>query len=363
MSAERAEILVIGAGPAGALAARECARGGADVLLVDRAVFPREKVCGACVNLHAAAVLTEVGLGHLLSGSKGIPLRRLRLAARGRCAVVDLPGGYALSREEFDAALVRAAREAGAEFRDGVRAVDLGLDGDARGVRVGDREVRAKVVIDARGLLAAGPPRAGSRVGAGVVLPSALAAYAAGTIHMACGPEGYVGLVVVSGGRLNVAAAFDAGAVRDAGGAGPLASRIVAEAGLPAVPGLDSARWRGTPALTRRAVDLAGTRRFRVGDAAAFVEPFTGQGIAWALAGGAAVAGLALTGARDWGENLVERWAGTWTAVVGRRQRECAALSRLLRRPRLTTALVSLVGRMPALAGPVVRSINRRGAA
>jgi len=180
---------------------------------------------------------------------------------------------------------------------------------------------------------------------------------------MACGRSGYVGLVVVSGGRLEIAAAFDAAAVRDAGGAGPLAARVVAAAGLPAVPGVAAARWRGTPPLTRRAGELAGSRWFRVGDSAAFVEPFTGQGMAWALAGGAAVANLALTAARDWGDDLPRRWAETWASVVGRRQRECAALAKLLRRPRLTTALVSLVGYLPALAGPIVRSINRRGAA
>ena len=284
------------------------------------------------MNLHAAAVLAAAGRPDLLPGSAAIPLTRLRVGARGRSALVDLPGGWAISRDEFDAALVEAARARGAEFRDGTRATDLGLDGAARRVRVGENEVRAAVVIDARGLAASGPPRAGSRIGAGVILGSSPAGYGPGTIHMACGREGYVGLVVVSRGRLEVAAAFDALAVREAGGAGPLADRVVAAAGLPAVPGLAAARWRGTPPLTRRAGKLAGPRWFRVGDSAAFVEPFTGQGMAW-------------------------------SAVVGRRQRECAALASLLRRPRLTTALVSLVGCVPALAGPVVRSINRKGAA
>jgi flavin-dependent dehydrogenase len=363
MSAERVEVLVIGAGPAGAMAALACARSGADVLLVERAEWPRAKVCGGCVNLHAAAVLAAAGLPDLLPGSAAIPLTRLRVGARGRSARVDLPGGWAISRDEFDGALVAAARARGAEFRCGTRATDLGLDGAARRVRVGEREVRAAVVIDARGLAASGPPRAGSRIGAGVILESSPAGYGPGTIHMACDREGYVGLVVVSRGRLEVAAAFDALAVRDAGGAGPLAARVVAAAGLPAVPGLAAARWRGTPPLTRRAGELAGPRWFRVGDSAAFVEPFTGQGMAWALAGGAAVTDVALTAARRWNDDLPRKWAETWSAVVGRRQRECAALASLLRRPRLTTALVSLVGRVPALAGPVVRSINRKGAA
>jgi flavin-dependent dehydrogenase len=333
------------------------------VLLVDRAAFPRDKVCGGCVNLHASAVLSAAGLGDLLPRSSGLPLRRMRIAARGRTARVDLPGGTAIDRREFDAALAAAARDAGAGFRDGIPARDLGPDGDARRVRVGNEEVRARVVIDARGLSASGPARPGSRIGAGVILGDAPASYEPGTIHMACGPSGYVGLVVVSGRRLEIAAAFDADAVRDAGGPGTLAARTVEAAGLPEVPGMATAAWRGSPPLTRRAGALAEERWFRVGDAAAFVEPFTGQGMAWALAGGAAVAEVALTAARTGGENPARRWTRTWQAVVGRRQRECATLARLLRRPRLTTALVGLVGRLPALAGPVVRSINRKGAA
>ena len=66
------DCVVIGAGPAGALAAREVARRGASVLLLDRAAFPRYKVCGCCLNPRSLGVLDRVGLGHLVGQLGGV---------------------------------------------------------------------------------------------------------------------------------------------------------------------------------------------------------------------------------------------------------------------------------------------------
>src|SRR5205809_3229 len=92
------DALVVGAGPAGALAARQLARQGLAVLLVDRAVFPRWKVCGACLNGWALRTLAAAGLDRLVPAHGGIPLTGLQLAAWGRPALVPLAGPAALSR-------------------------------------------------------------------------------------------------------------------------------------------------------------------------------------------------------------------------------------------------------------------------
>ena len=92
---------VVGAGPAGAMAARELARRGAAVLLVDRARFPRYKVCGGCLNPRAVRVLQRAGLGELVGRLGAVPLTTLRLAARGAHADIPLPPGAGLSREGF----------------------------------------------------------------------------------------------------------------------------------------------------------------------------------------------------------------------------------------------------------------------
>ena len=114
------DALVIGAGPAGALAARQLAAVGLRTLLVDRKTFPRSKVCGGCPR--AVATLQAAGLNGLLSAHGAAPIERFVLRSEGREVSLQLSGGAALSREVFDAALVRAAIAAGAHFLPETRA-------------------------------------------------------------------------------------------------------------------------------------------------------------------------------------------------------------------------------------------------
>src|ERR1700692_3155008 len=102
------DVIVVGAGPAGSVAARELARHGAAVLLVDKARFPRPKVCGGCLNPQALSTLSAVGLGGLGERRGAVPLSRLELAVSGLRARLS-SSGQALSRAVFDAALVEAA--------------------------------------------------------------------------------------------------------------------------------------------------------------------------------------------------------------------------------------------------------------
>src|SRR5260221_4741199 len=99
------DAVVIGAGPAGAVAARELACRGVGVLLVDRGSFPRWKVCGACLNGAALATLEAGGLGQQVRQLGAIPLSRMRMAVSGQSVEVPLAGHVALSRQAFDAAL------------------------------------------------------------------------------------------------------------------------------------------------------------------------------------------------------------------------------------------------------------------
>src|SRR5262245_43587218 len=110
------DAIVVGAGPAGALAARQLALAGVGVLLVDRASFPRWKVCGCCLSVAALETLRSVGLGGLVKRCGGVPLARVCLGVAGRSALLQLPGGRSLSREAFDAALVESALSAGVSF-------------------------------------------------------------------------------------------------------------------------------------------------------------------------------------------------------------------------------------------------------
>ncbi len=366
------QAVVIGAGPAGALAARELARRGVGVLLVDKTAFPRWKVCGCCINLRALNVLELAGLDRLGDRLGGIPLEQFHLAGWGRRAVARLPGGVAVSREAFDAALVRSAIDAGAQFLPGVQALAGPPLPHARIVRLRqaeqEHEIEARVILGAAGLGArlsvgqreleatAGP---GSRIGAGVIVERAPAFYSSGVIYMACARGGYVGLVRLEDGRLDLAAAFDADFVRTQGGPGLAAAEVLREADFPPIADLAEQPWRGTPPLTRRAVSVASERLFLLGDAAGYIEPFTGEGIAWALASGAAVAPLAASGVHAWERSLERHWQAVHRRLVVRRQRVCRVVAAALRHPFLTRALIGVLAWTPVLAAPLIRYLNR----
>jgi flavin-dependent dehydrogenase len=372
------DAVVVGAGPAGAMAAHELARRGCGVLLVDRAAFPRWKVCGCCLNGHALATLRAAGLGELTARGGAVPLESIRLAAAGYRACVPLSGGVSLSRETFDAALVSAAIQAGAAFlprthaslpNAGARSPDRAPPQRIVELRQGQtiKRIAARVALAADGLGGNLMSRAGvgevaiepgGRIGVGVVAADAPAFYSPGVIFMACGRSGYLGLVRLEDGRLDLAAAFDARWVRVCGGPGRAAVELLSEAGWPAVPGLLELSWRGTPALTRRARHLAAERLFLLGDAAGYIEPFTGEGMAWALAAGRAVAPLAARAASGWRPELAQAWSAIYHRLIARRQMLCRAISVVLRSPPLTRAMIYLLSRAPVLAAPVTRYLG-----
>jgi flavin-dependent dehydrogenase len=384
------DVVVVGAGPAGAMAAHELARRGYAVLLVDRAAFPRWKVCGCCLNGHALATLQAAGLGQLVARGGAVPLEGIRLATSGGAACLPLSGGVSLSRETFDAALVAAAIEAGAAFLPQTQAslplsaircplsasnkpyrmVELSsMLGGQRIAESGRRNVAARVVVVADGLggklvaragvseVAAAP---GARIGAGVVAAEGPEFYAPGMIYMACGRYGYLGLVRLEDGRLDLAAAFDPRWVRDCGGPGRAAGALLVEVGWPVVPRPAELGWRGTPALTRCARRLAAERLFLLGDAAGYIEPFTGEGMAWALASAQALAPLAARAVEQWHPTLARQWSETHRRLLGQRQLVCRLLAAVLRSPRLMRTLVRLLACAPALAAPVVRYLGER---
>jgi flavin-dependent dehydrogenase len=200
----------------------------------------------------------------------------------------------------------------------------------------------------------------GARIGAGVVAAEGPEFYAPGMIYMACGRYGYLGLVRLEDGRLDLAAAFDPHWVRDCGGPGRAASALLAEVAWPAVPRLAELGWRGTPALTRRARRLAAERLFLLGDAAGYIEPFTGEGMAWALASARMLAPLAARAVEHWHPMLARQWSEAHRRLIGRRQLVCRLLAAVLRSPRLTRSLVRLLACAPALAAPVVRYLGER---
>ena len=367
------DVIVIGAGVAGGLAAFDCARRGLRVLLVEKRSFPRWKVCGCCFNANAMAALTAAGLPDLFSDQGAVPLDHLRLGWRGRTMNLTMPGGWALSRERFDQALVNAAEAAGATVRFQTGAVLEEISASGRMVRLRPaggapvERIQARVVLVAAGLqhqvLASSHPASsnstpGSRLGAGCLISDDEGLFEYGAIHMAIGRSGYVGLVRREDGALNLAAAFDRTVVRSFGGVTHAAELVLSQAGFPMPYSLKTSRWQLTPSLTRRADVFSGDRFLLLGDATGYVEPFTGEGMAWALAAGAAVAPFVQEAQGEWTTELGQRWQRRVETLTISRQRLCRLLSKLLRHPLATHALFRLGSQWPVVPQRIISRLN-----
>jgi flavin-dependent dehydrogenase len=365
------DVAVIGAGPAGSVAASVAARQGASVLLIEKEKFPRSKVCGCCVNRSAAAMLTHLGL---IPEKPSPVLMEFRLLADSREARIELPpGGFAVSRARLDALLAEQAVQCGASFIQGCSAIVAECHHDGRWIELHQdskcARVKARIVIGAAGLtgvrFADGrelPYKNSrfSRIGAGVILPYSGDAEIVppSVIAMNCAREGYAGMVRLEDGSFNIAAAIAPGFVRHSGGIGHAVEKILKSAGFVNAPELHSLSWRGTPPLTRRPVYSCAERVIVVGDAAGYVEPFTGEGIAWAIEQGAAAGELAARAALTNFEGIEAEWEKLAKQFAERR-RTCKFLASMLRLPSFTRGVVRALDGAPYLARPILARLNR----
>jgi menaquinone-9 beta-reductase len=156
------DVIVVGAGPGGATAAMLLAQKGYDVLLVDRASFPRDKVCGDAIPGRALDLLASLGMREKLVAADFYPLTMLRLVSpRGYVMDAPMRGGddafpsAVVPRMVFDVLLQAHTVEAGATFVQGQVQAPLLEEGRVTGVRarVGGevQELRSRVVIGADG--------------------------------------------------------------------------------------------------------------------------------------------------------------------------------------------------------------------
>lgn len=356
--------VVVGAGVAGALSALLLARAGLDVLLVEKACWPRAKVCGGCLNAAALRALARAGV----TIRAGRRYARMRLACRRRTAEFALPEGLAISRQRLDATLVEHAVRAGACFVPGVRASLAEPERHVRKVVLRQastsQTVSARVVLDCGGLASRLLPGIdwrvanGARIGVGACAAGVPDAYHAGTIHMACARHGYVGLVRVEDDHTDIAAALDPVWCGKVGGPAHAIGSLLAEAGLPRIDSLDDVHWRGTPRLTCKRQALGANRVLILGDASGYVEPFTGEGMAWAITNAQAVVPLVRAAVAHWDDAIVSNWSARHASILQSRQRVCRGVSKLLRHPRLLAMALPCMSTFPALTTPLSAWLN-----
>jgi flavin-dependent dehydrogenase len=356
------DVLVIGGGPAGAMAALASARQGHDTLLVDRVAHPRDKVCGCCLSPFGQQVLRAAGVSDVLDGSRTV--HSVRLSSGAMAVRVRREGTRVLSRSTLDAGVLRHAVNAGARLAWPFMAT-VRDDGQTilRGPG-GERMIRSRMRVAADGLRGgaladdtrfAWRVRHASRIGVGAILPAGAVDVADDEIRMEVDARGYVGLVRLPSGQVDVAAAIRPAAMRAHGGAAPLMTRLLGTMVRDA-SAIERAHWHGTPHLWRERRALQTGDVTVAGDAAGYVEPFTGEGMGWALATGFAAGEHAVAVIQ--GTASAHAWEARVRALVGDARARCGWTARVLRHPTLVRVALGAAACWPSLAARIATTMG-----
>jgi flavin-dependent dehydrogenase len=351
LTPRKADVVVVGGGPAGAATAWALARNGADVLILDRAHFPRPKACAEFLSPQARRILADMGAldAVIRSGAPDLEAMTIhavngqsfegRFDAARNCAG-QRNAALGVRRDVLDSILLDCARAAGARVAEGVAVTDLVRDANGRvtGVRAREGghvgEIAARIVVGADGLRSVVGRRLGLIRSARWPRRVGFAAHYTGIAEVGSVGEmyvtrnGYCGLANVGGGVTNVGLVmpvrFAAGAAGDAAGfmerwirdhtrlAPRFANATRVSTVLATGPFAVRARRAWAPGVAL------------VGDAAEFFDPFTGEGMFEALRGGEILgpylcAALASTSPRVMDEALAAyerarryQFAGAW---------------------------------------------------
>lgn len=377
MSTRRADVAIVGAGPAGAALAILLGDHGLDVVVLDRATLPRPKICGEYLSPEAARVLDRLGVLKALDAAGAAALAGMRITAPDGTSVTGRyrPLGdfrpyrqhaMGVARETLDGVLAERLRGLPVDLREERRVGDVLVeDGQVVGVRAEDRaretlEVRARVVVGADGRSSIVAERLGCRH-PHALQRLALVTYVRGVPdcrelgEIFVDPPDYAILNPLAPDRVNLAV------VVPLAHAAPWSRRLEA---------FMAARVRQLPHLARR---LAGAERVApvralgplahrvtppraggvllVGDAAGFYDPFTGEGVFTALRS-AELAAETIVGALRAGD--------VSAAALGAYER--ARRAAFDGKARLTRALQAVISHR-RLATWVCRALARRPAA
>ena len=279
------EVTIVGGGPAGSSCAAFCVLAGLRTLVLERETFPREKVCGDCLNPSCWPVLERLDLAQQV---RNLPHSKLDavefIAIDGHKALVDLPTGdgceLSVKRSLFDDLLLNRARELGAHVREGTTVTALANSGNWEIETAIGESFSARTLIGADGrnstvarLRSLLPQSTRERVALQAHIP--LPRNFGRRVVLQFLPEGYSGQAPVNETELNLCLV----------GRPPTIPKLRQWAEHHFEIAAHQA-WRTITPLTRSSVPCAHSNLLFIGDAARVVEPFTGEGIYYALRSG-----------------------------------------------------------------------------
>ena len=371
------DILIIGAGPAGAIAGIALARRGHAVTIVEQDRFPRDKVCGECLSAVGIGVLRRLDLLNQLKRFDPVQLKRATLVTPdGSTLRIDLPTPMlGISRRVMDAELLQAARDAGASVLQPARVESLvaGVQGSRRDSSAGrpaagggapsvvvrnlESNERSTIesdcvfLADGKAALLGEKPQATGDLG---IKAHFLNVHADAEAIALLGVAGhYVGVAPIEGGRWNVAYSVPASRVRSFGGDLSALFAAIVDENQTLKSMFRNASLAGAwlaaplPRFAVRRVWPAGI--IPVGNAAAALEPIGGEGMGLAMRS-AELAAAAVSRGVD-RSHLLDQYTGLWRT----RRLACRATAVLLSRPRVASTLL----RVARGAGPFVRAVTR----
>jgi geranylgeranyl reductase family protein len=288
------DVIIVGAAPAGSLAALVLARAGHRVALLDRASFPRPKICGNCINPAAWEIWDNLGLTESFSALPHQEIGGFNIHVEGRELyqhdfVPPQRGPRAIPRDVLDDWLRKQAEAAGAEFFPETTVTNIDSQtgivetqrGEFSGRLIFGADGRNSLVARQAGLMP--PPRRCHRIAwqTSIPAPADLDDHA----HMHLFEEGYFGFCRTSPTHAVISMVLDARRTQDPLG---LVRRYL--------PHLEEQEWLRMNPITRAPARTGAARVWLIGDAARVVEPFTGEGIVFALTTGLLAAESAITG-------------------------------------------------------------------
>jgi len=350
------DVAIVGGGPAGSSCAAFCALAGLRALVLEREKFPREKVCGDCLNPSCWAVFSRLDLAKRVRALPHAKLERVEfIAIGGRKVIVDLPSGevceLAIKRSLLDDLLLKRAGELGAQINEETTVTALSNSNGWKIETAGGKNFVAQMLVAADGRnstvarlcnLLPRPERERIALQSHLRLPGNFG----NRVVLQLLPHGYAGLSPVNDEELNVCLV-----------AKPRSISALKAWATKRFDVLPDHTWRTITPLTRAPIPPERENLFLIGDATRVVEPFTGEGIYYAMCSGklAAEAIAKIIRGEDRQASLRE-----FVRACGEMYRGRLWINRLARAAVLSPRIASFLVRSAPLSPAIMRLLTEK---